>query len=124
MSGFDFEAALAAKVTPDEGQVAEETVAEEAEAVEEEVVEEEAAEEEPAERTRDEKGRFAPLKQEDLATEIQAYLDAHGGDVAAALRDATEAQKVIGRQGSELGDLRKAVENIQAEQGKPRVDQT
>jgi hypothetical protein len=119
VSGFDFEAAVAAKVAPDEGQVAEETVAEEAEAVEEEVTEEETTEERP----RDDKGRFASLKTEDLAPEIQAYLDAHGGDAAAALKDAVEAQKVIGRQGSELGDLRQAVEQIQATQAKPRVDQ-
>jgi hypothetical protein len=119
VSEFNFEAAMAAKVTPEEeGQVAEETVAEEAEAVEEEVVEEEVAEERP----RDEKGRFASLKADDLSPDIRAYLDAHGGDVAAALKDATEAQRVIGRQGSELGDLRKAVDQIQAAQGKPRVD--
>jgi hypothetical protein len=119
VSEFDFEAAMAAKVTPDEGQVAEEVeepVAE-AEAGEEEEVVEETAEE----RQRDEKGRFVP-KQADLPPDIQEYLDAHGGDVGAALKDAIEAQKVIGRQGSELGDLRKQFEAFESAQAKPRYD--
>jgi hypothetical protein len=94
----DFEAALAAKVAAsDEATTTEETPAEpEAENVEQEVASEETTEEQP----RDDKGRFT--------SKFKSWEEAE--------KAAEEAQKVIGRQGSELGELRQMVEQIQARQ--------
>lgn len=44
-----------------------------------------------------------------------------GGDPAKALRNALDAQGMIGRQSTELGDLRKAVEALQANQGSAKA---
>jgi hypothetical protein len=44
--------------------------------------------------------------------DIAAYLAKYGGDTDAALRAAVEAQKVIGRQGAEVGELRKVAEQV------------
>lgn len=41
--------------------------------------------------------------------EVLAFLDKYDGDVVKALKAATEGQKLVGRQGQELGDLRKAL---------------
>lgn len=43
---------------------------------------------------------------------LQSYLDKYGGDVDKALAAAVEAQELIGRQGSELGELRKSIEEL------------
>lgn len=42
--------------------------------------------------------------------EVQAYLEKFGGDPAKALQAAVEAQRLLGRQGQELGELRSLVE--------------
>lgn len=73
-------------------------------------------------RDRDDRGRFtaaavedegaAPTSDQDVADpELAAYLNRHGGDpnaaLAAAVKEAREAQSLIGRQGNELGDIRR-----------------
>lgn len=42
--------------------------------------------------------------------EVQAYLEKFGGDPAKALKAAVNAQALLGRQGQELGELRRIVE--------------
>ena len=84
----------------------------------EEVIEEAADEvEETAETPRDEKGRFVSQD-----PDVEGYLAKYGGDVEKAIKAATEAQSLIGRQGSELGELRKQFEEFQQVQQKPRYD--
>lgn len=45
--------------------------------------------------------------------DVLGYLDKYDGDVAKALKAATEAQSLIGRQGEELGNTRKENESLQ-----------
>lgn len=98
------------------------TSVEEAEPEEEEVEVEEEIEEE-AETPRDDKGRFASKD-----PDIEGYLAKYGGDVDKALKAAVEASSLIGRQGSELGDLRKQFEQFQTAQqqaqSRPHLDQS
>ena len=95
------------------------TSVEEAEPEETEVEVEEVEEvEEEAETPRDDKGRFASKD-----PDIEGYLAKYGGDVDKALKAAVEASSLIGRQGSELGELRKQFESFQQAQAKPRIDQ-
>ena len=42
---------------------------------------------------------------------VQAYLDKYGGDPDKAIAAAVEAQRLIGKQGEELGELRKLIED-------------
>jgi hypothetical protein len=44
---------------------------------------------------------------------VQSYLDKYGGDTQKALAAAVEAQELIGRQGGEVGELRKTVAELQ-----------
>lgn len=66
------------------------------------------AEAEKPEPPRDDAGRFLPHKFTD--PEIQGLVEKYGGDVNQALKAAVEAQRLIGRQGQELGELRKQME--------------
>jgi hypothetical protein len=108
------------------------------------------ATDEPAQdgRARDEQGRFTTAEQadteqptgdepapeptadtvdgDDTDDELARYLAKYGGDTDKALRAAVEAQKLIGRQGSEVGALRAelaqrfdALEQQQAAQAQP-----
>lgn len=54
--------------------------------------------------------------------EVAAYVERHGS-VEKALQVALEAQSLIGRQGSELGELRSAVEQLQQAQQQQRPQQ-
>lgn len=77
---------------------------------EEEAPEETAEEEAPAEETAEpEAEEEAPVARDERLT---AYLDKYGGDVDKALTAAVEAQELLGRQGSELGDLRKEIQAL------------
>lgn len=94
-------------------------------------------EESTGEKPRDERGRFAPAapkpegddqgaapaaeeregeEGQQLDPELSALLERHGGDPVAALRAAQEeaknAQSVIGRQGNELGEARRAQQEL------------
>lgn len=66
-----------------------------------------------------------PVALDARATEYLSELVEHfDGDHAKALRSAVEAQGLIGRQGQELGELRKEVEAIRAgQQGQPKQPQ-
>lgn len=119
---FDFEAALAAQVTSNEEATAEEDPDPDAHVLdvdeslaEPEVLGPTSEEEEPAEE------EDVPLEEPEpelaldaRSTEYLKELTEHfDGDTAKALRSAVEAQSLIGRQGQELGELRKAVEALQ-----------
>ena len=68
-----------------------------------------------------ETGRFLPKD-----PKAQAYLEKYGGDPEKALAAAVEAQELIGRQGGELGELRKTLETLNerlAQPETPRLDQ-
>lgn len=121
---YDFDAALAAQVEnednepetepdPDIHETDEHVLETEEEPEGEEEIgpaSEEAEEEEEAEEP-------AALELDARATEYLTELIGHfDGDPAKALRSAVEAQNLIGRQGQELGDLRKQVEEIKAAQ--------
>lgn len=85
---------------------------------------------EGSDQPRDEKGRFAPAAPssvEETAApttsdqgaadpDLAAYLDRTGGDpmaaLAAAVREAKEAQSLIGRQGNDLGEERRARQEL------------
>ena len=71
---------------------------------------------EAPDRPRDESGRFVPSFKDPA---IKSYVDKFGGDLSAALRSAVEAQSLIGRQGSELGELRKEVEEMREVVNRP-----
>lgn len=60
--------------------------------------------------TDDPEGEDAPLHDD---PEVAAYLEKFGGDADKALRAAIEASKTIGRQGSELGELRQTVAKLE-----------
>jgi hypothetical protein len=72
---------------------------------------------EPAveEGTTPDEGGAEPLHED---PDIAAYLERFGGDPDKALRAAVEAQKQIGKQGNELGELRQAVAKLEG-----RIDQ-
>lgn len=92
--------------------------AEEEQAPEETDQPEESAEEEPTEdRLRDDQGRYLPKFKD---PDIQGFLAKYDGDLEKALRAAVESQSLIGRQGSELGELRRMVEEVRAAQQQPR----
>jgi hypothetical protein len=89
---------------------------------------EEPVEEEPQapQRERDEKGRFLPQATEEetqedtpeeapsgYPPEVAQLIDRFGGDVNKALAYAVEAQKFVGQQGTEVGQLRQTVEQQQ-----------
>lgn len=50
----------------------------------------------------------------DVDPDVQSFLEKYDGDLNKALRGAIEAQKVVGRQGSELGELRKVQQDLEA----------
>jgi hypothetical protein len=74
---------------------------------------EEPSEEEEPEEVSEEETEPAESAPEDA--EAQAYLARHGGDVDAALRAAASQEKILGRQGRELGMLRARVEELEAD---------
>lgn len=113
MSEFDFDAAMAAKMTEDEEEPTE--ALEEVEEVVDEVEDTDPDETEDDLDTEDEAGEGEEDEEDDAQfdAEIQEYIQAHGS-IENALKVAVNAQKVIGRQGSELGDLRKIVEELQS----------
>jgi hypothetical protein len=49
----------------------------------------------------------------DVDTDVQAFLEKYDGDLNKALKGAIEAQKMVGRQGSELGELRKVQKDLE-----------
>lgn len=79
----------------------------------EEEEEEEPSEEEEPEEAPEEEAAPADSVTED--PQASAYLARHGGDVDAALRAAASQERVVGRQGRELGMLRARVEQLEAE---------
>lgn len=68
----------------------------------------------PAEPTADAAG--TPASGEDVYThddpEVAALLERYGGNLDEALRGAVEAQRLIGRQGNELGEIRRRLDEI------------
>lgn len=50
----------------------------------------------------------------DVDEDVQSFLEKYDGDLNKALRGAIEAQKMVGRQGSELGELRKVQSDLEA----------
>jgi len=50
----------------------------------------------------------------DVDPDVQSFLEKYDGDLNKALRGAIEAQKMVGRQGSELGELRKVQQDLEA----------
>lgn len=66
-------------------------------------------------RPRDERGRFARQETE-VDPEVESYLARFGGDMEAAVKAAAHQTSLIGRQGSELGDLRRQVEELRQAQ--------
>lgn len=78
---------------------------------EEEAPEEPAEEEAPAAEaeTEEPEAEETPVERDERLT---AYLDKYGGDVDKALTAAVEAQELLGRQGSELGELRKEIQAL------------
>lgn len=105
---------LAAFYAEETGQnTAQPAVEEEVPAVEE-AVEPETAEEPAAETT-----EAAAPDDPDVAS----YLAKYGGDTGKALRAAVEAQQLIGRQGQEIGELRRAFDE-QIQQIQAQVQQT
>lgn len=48
----------------------------------------------------------------EMSPEVQSYLDKYDGDLSKALRAAAEAQSLIGRQGNELGDVRRELDEL------------
>lgn len=110
----DFEAALAAKLeaSPDEETTPE---VEEPPVVVEDAPEEELPEAEvDAEQPRDEKGRFA-------AKERPEWLPQQFKSEEDFAKSYAELQKVLGRQGEELGELRKLAEQIRDTPASPQV---
>jgi hypothetical protein len=49
----------------------------------------------------------------DVDPDVQSFLEKYDGDLNKALRGAIEAQKMVGRQGSELGELRKVQQDLE-----------
>lgn len=127
----DFEAALAAKFASAEAETTNESqpeaVAEaqaEAEAAAEQEVESQEAQPESAEheaeaeaQPRDEKGRFVPKgeEQQEQQEERPEWLPQQFKTPEDFARSYGELQSVLGRQGQELGELRKLAEQIAAE---------
>ncbi len=81
--------------------------------------------EQPAGRERDEAGRFrraeeaqaeAPVPDEDDLGELRAIYDRYGGDQKKLLSALAEKESMIGRLGSELGELRQVVERVDQRQ--------
>lgn len=71
--------------------------------------------EEPAQTGADEDAFPPAAEAGDIEPDdLQAYLDRFGGDQEKALRAAVEAQKLIGRQGQELGELRALAQEVAA----------
>lgn len=89
----------------------------------EEEADAEAPEEEVEPESEDEPEETEPEApaEEGLPAELAAYVERHGG-VEQALRVALEAQSLIGRQGSELGELRQAVQALQAQVARPQYE--
>lgn len=75
--------------------------------------EKEEARSEPA---RDEKGRFVA---KDADPDLEKYLERFGGDVDKALRAAVEADRMIGRQGQQMGELQKQLRELQESLSQP-----
>lgn len=80
--------------------------------------------EEPAadDRPRDEQGRFIPRNIEVDDPDVASFLDKYQGDPVKALRAAVHAERLIGQQGGELGELRQTVEELRSlvEQNQPQ----
>jgi hypothetical protein len=94
---------------PEADTVTDEPVVDEVEEVDEPVVEE----------TAEETAELTPEEEEVLYLELdndtQALIDSkYGGDIGKALIALRESQSLIGRQGNELGELRQAMEAMEA----------
>ena len=50
----------------------------------------------------------------DIDPDVQSFLDKYNGDLNKALRGAIEAQKMVGRQSAEVGELRKVQADLEA----------
>jgi len=109
MSEVDFEAVMAAKLGPEEGEPAEVAGPEATPEPEGEAVEPAASG-----RPRDAQGRF--LSAEDRP----AWLPPQFKDEESFARSFHEAQALIGRQGQEMGELRKLVEGISERTPQPQ----
>jgi hypothetical protein len=94
------------KTPEEEGEVLVET-GEEVEA------EEPSQEEEPEAPSGDEEEQPAASVSDD--PEIEAYLARHGGSVESALKAAVSGERVLGRQGRELGQLRQRTAELEAQ---------
>jgi len=97
-----------------------ETPAETPEAQEQRREENLAALEQGKEQPRDEKGRFVSVETDD--PDVQAVLEKYQGDPVKALKAAAEAQKLIGSQGKELGELRQLIEERLPAEEEPSLD--
>lgn len=109
-SAFDDE--LAGEAEPAPETETEEPTEEEAEE-EEETEEEEEVDEDGDEEEVEEEPEPAAYSTEDV--EIQAFLSKYEGDPEKALRAAVELQRVLGRQGTENGELKQQVEQLSGE---------
>lgn len=92
----------------------------------EEPVAETPAETEPVaeEQPRGEDGRFVPKKLEVDDPAVIALLDKYQGDPVKALKAAAEAQALLGRQASEIGELRAGQARIEQRLETPQVAPT
>lgn len=94
--------------TVEEAPVTEDTVEQEEEPQAEQPEEEEV--EEVPEEEEEEEGLFL-----DLTPETELLLDKYGGDLNKALQALNESQSLIGRQGNELGDIRRELEAMRSD---------
>lgn len=110
MDDAEFEAALAAQLGPDEETPDVETEPEET--PEEETVSDVADEPDPIDL--DDSYREIELvpTESQYSDEVSSYLGKYGGDVGKALEAALHAQAKLGEQGQELGELRRAVQEL------------
>lgn len=98
-----------------EADTVEETVQEEVEEAPEETPEETAEEAAPEEETPELTQEEEDILYLELDDDTQNLIDTkYGGDINKALGALRESQSLIGRQGSELGDLRKQLEDLTA----------
>lgn len=76
----------------------------------------------PTEQPRDEQGRFAATAEE-KDEGLDKYLERFGGDVDKALKAAVEADRMIGRQGQQMGELQKQLTELQEALQAPMPEQ-
>jgi hypothetical protein len=98
---------------PDEEDETEEEEEQEPEEEPEEVVSAETTTPEPGDEDEDEEGEEGEPEEEGEDPEIKAFLAKYQGDTTKALKGAAELQRLVGRQGGELNQLREAVGQLQ-----------